>query len=106
MVGIKTKTKTKTKMKKTTMGFSICERHRRFLEQWGYGRMSKALYDIIEYYMRPQDSALWVQSTIKDYRMGLINEEQALDAYISMKEQAKYFEDSGLVKELRKVLGI
>ena len=92
---------------KTTMGFSISEKHRRFLEQWGYGRMSKALYDIIEYYMRSTaDPNMWIQNVIKDYRSGQIDEEMTLEAYISMKEQIKYFEESGTVKELRDRLGI
>ena len=91
---------------KTSVGFSIRKTHRRFLEQWGYGNMSKVLDEIIEYYQRPQDPVPWIENILKDYRMGQIDEEQTLNAYITMKEQTKYFEESGLVDELKDKLGI
>jgi hypothetical protein len=90
---------------KTTVGFSISLEHKRFLEQWGWGRMSKALADMIEYYQRPHNPVPWIESVLHDYRMGLVDEEQTLTAYVTMKEQIKYFEESGLIEELKTKLG-
>lgn len=83
------------------MGFTLSGEDADFMVQhWGYGRMSRGLHEIIEYYRREKNICTDLDNVLRDYNLGKIDRFELMDIYLTMERLAQDIRDSGNIYDL------
>lgn len=86
---------------KRYMGFTLSEEDADFLTQyWGYGRMSRGLHEIIEYFRREKNICAELDNVLKDYNLGKIDRFELMDIYLTMEKITRDIHDSSIIDDL------